>query len=321
MSLVRGLGIWSYDPGQMNDLIADKLAKRSPRQRFFDRYKTEVDEYGFHPATHQIVERCTHFLYEKWFGVQIAGLENVPSQGSSLLFGNHSGGIPVDGFLFYDGIINFHPRPRRVRFVVTKFLLKAPIVGKTLRAFGAIDAKFDIATKLLNDKQLVFFYPEAEKGTGKLFKDRYKLVEFHTGFVRAAVKTGAPLIPIVTIGGDEIYPMLANFKFLAKLLDAPYFPVTPFFPWMPFPLNFIPIPIRIMVAVWPAFKLKYPPEAADDKELMQQVASDIRADIQTKVNALLAMRKNPFARWDMTKVQAYLSETKHCTPDVQRHLE
>jgi hypothetical protein len=76
----------------------------SSRNRFYRRYENDVDKYGFHPASYAGVETFTHFLYKKWFGVQIAGLENIPAKGSALLFGNHSGGIPLDGFLLYDGI-------------------------------------------------------------------------------------------------------------------------------------------------------------------------------------------------------------------------
>lgn len=295
--------------------------KDSSRRKFFERYKNDDDEYGFRPASFVGVERFTHFLYKFWFDVHIAGLENVPQQDRAILFGNHSGGIPIDGFLFYDGIINYHSNPRRLRFLVTKFLLKAPLVGKVLKGFGCIPPDYETAVKLLNQQELVFFYPEAEKGTGKLYKDRYKLAEFHSGFVRAAIETGSSLIPIVTIGGDEIYPIFVNFKSLAKLIDWPYYPLTPFFPWLPFPLNAIPLPVKIVMAVWPAFKLNYPPEAASDEKLVAQITSDIQNDIQNKVTSLLQMRISPFARWDMAKVNAFLQQTEFCSPATAKHIQ
>jgi 1-acyl-sn-glycerol-3-phosphate acyltransferase len=202
---------------------------------------------------------------------------------------------------------------------VTKFLLDAPVVGKCLRGFGAIPADYDIATKLLRNQELVFFYPEAEAGTGKLFKNRYKLVEFHSGFVRAAIETGSPLVPIVTIGGEEIYPLLGNIKPIAKLLNAPYFPMTPFFPWLPFPFNVIPLPVKIMMCVWRPFKLRYPPEVAEDADLAAEIADDIRNDLQAKVNDLLEIRTSLFKRWDMDKVNAYLENTKSYSPHMDKH--
>lgn len=303
----------------MINLATAESTKCSSRSRFFERYENDVDEYGFNLASYVGVETFFRFLYKKWFGVQIAGLANIPSKGSALLFGNHSGVLPIDGCLLYDGMINNHPDPRRIRFLVTKFLLQAPIIGKGLRGFGSIPPDYEVATKLLRKQELVFFYPEAEKGTGKLFKDRYKLVEFHAGFVRAAIETGSPLIPVVTIGGDEIYPLLGNIEPLAKLLNAPYFPVTPFFPWLPFPFNIIPLPVKIMICVWRPFKLKYPAEVAEDKDLVAEIVNDIQNDLQAKVNHLLEIRTSPFKRWNMDKVNAYLENTKSYSSCMEKH--
>lgn len=297
----------------VNLASSSESTKSSSRTLFFERYENDIDEYGFNLASYAGVERFIRFLYKRWFGVQIAGLENIPAKGNAVLFGNHSGVLPIDGCLLYDGIINNHPAPRRVRFLVTKFLLGAPFVGKMLRGFGCIPPDYETSTKMLRRQELVFFFPEAEKGTGKLFKDRYQLVDFHAGFVRAAIETSSPLIPVVTIGGDEIYPMLGNIKPLAKLLRAPYFPVTPNFP-------FLPLPVRIMISVWRPFRLKYPPEAADDENLVAEIVNDIQTDIQAKVDDLLAIRSGPFTRWNMDKVNAYLEQSKSYSPQMEKHL-
>ena len=291
----------------------------SSRSLFFKRYEDDVDKYGFNVASYQSVERYIRFLYEKWFCVRIVNIANIPSDGNAVLFGNHSGTLPVDGCLLYDGIINYHPDPRRVRYLVTKFLLNAPLIGKCLRGFGCVEPEYEIATELLRKKELVYFYPEAEKGTGKLYKDRYKLVEFHAGFVRAAIETQSPLVPVVTIGGDEIYPLLANVKPLAKLIHAPYFPITPFFPLMPFPLNVMPLPVKILMCIWPSFKLRYSPKDADNEELVNEIAADIRQDTQSKINDLLKIRTSPFDSWDMAAVNAYLREIEFCSSRMDKH--
>src|ERR1700710_371639 len=99
----------------------------SPRSDFFNRYENDVDQHGFDVTPYKSAERFIRFLYKRWFGVRITGIENVPAAGSAVLFGNHSGVLPIDGCLLYDGIINNHPQPRRVRYLVTKFLLGAPL--------------------------------------------------------------------------------------------------------------------------------------------------------------------------------------------------
>jgi 1-acyl-sn-glycerol-3-phosphate acyltransferase len=281
-------------------------AKPSAKYRFFERYKSVTDRYGFNVTSYKGIERFVNLLFQYWFTVKIARIENIPAEGKAVLFGNHSGGLPVDGALLYDGMVNYHPAPRRVRYLVTKFLLNAPMVGKMLRGFGCVPPKYETAIELLEGQDLVFFYPEAEKGTGKLFKNRYKLVDFHGGFVRAALQTQSPLVPIVTIGSEELYPMFANIKWVAKLLGWPYYPITPQFPMLPFPFYTIPLPSRILICAWPAFTLKYPPEAADDEALVAEIAEDMRKEVQVKVNGLLALRKSPFLPWDMKAVHDYL---------------
>lgn len=303
----------------MENLATAENTPRSPRTRFFERYKNDVDEFGFNLTTYADAEKIIRFLYKHWFGVQIAGLGNIPAKGNAILFGNHSGVLPLDGCLLYDGLVNYYPEPRRVRYLVTKFLLGAPGIGTFLRGFGCIPPDYEVATKLLRREELVFFYPEGEKGTGKLYKNRYKLVDFHSGFVRAAIETGSPLIPVVTIGGEEIYPNFGNIEPIAKLLNAPYFPMTPFFPWLPFPLSFIPLPSKMMMCVWRPFKLKYPPEAAQDENLVAEIAKDIHNDLQAKVNDLLKIRTSPFNKCDMDKVNTYLESTASYSPNMEKH--
>ena len=278
------------------------------RDLFFERYRYKDDEYGFNLEAYVKAEILFRFLYEKWFDVQIVGLENIPADGRAVLFGNHSGVLPLDAFMLYEGMINHHPDPRRIRFLVTKFLLDAPEIGGMLRGFGCVPAGFEIAVKLLQNEELVFFYPEAEKGPGKLFKDRYNLVDFHSGFVTSAIKTNSVLVPIATVGGEETYPMLANIKPLARLMNAPYWPVTPLYPWLPFPLNAIPLPIKMLICIGKPFTLDHPQEKAEDEELVLGITNEIQRTFQNNLKELLKLRKSPFHQWDMEKVTTALSQ-------------
>lgn len=286
----------------------------SPRERFFERYKGDEDEFGFDVEEYRALEVFIRFFYEKWFAVKTIGLENIPAEGKAVLFGNHSGVLPIDGCLLYDGVINYHPQPRRMRFLITDFLRKAPVIGKSLRGFGCVPADYDVAIKLLNKDELVFFYPEAEEGTGKLFKDRYNLVDFHNGFVRAAIATGAPVFPVITVGGDEIYPLLGNLKPIAKLMDAPYWPITPFYPLLPFPFNAIPLPIKMLICVGKPFKLDFPPEKAEDHDFATEIANELRRQSQEKLNGLLELRGSPFSKWNTEKVQEYWATASVYSP-------
>ncbi|MBX9691471.1 MAG: acyltransferase family protein [Cyanobacteria bacterium] len=282
-----------------------KSLESSPRTEFFNRYRDDEDEYGLNLSMYETYELFFRFFYEKWFSVALVGIENIPPQGRAILCGNHSGVLPIDAFMLYEGMINKHPSPRRIRFLVTEFLRKAPAIGALIRGFGGVPAKYDVAIELLNNDELVFFYPEAENGTGKPFKERYNLRPFNPGFVKAAIQSNATIVPITTVGGDEIYPLLGNLKPVAKIMGAPYWPITPFYPLLPFPFSAMPLPIKMLICIGKPFNLDYPPEKADDHEFIEGIAKRIQRDIQMELNDLLKIRKSPFSKWDVEKVQAY----------------
>src|ERR1700679_1075275 len=71
----------------------------SSNTRFLERYKNDVDQHGFNLTSSKNVEPFIKFLSKRWFSVKIADIENIPSKGNAVLFGNHSGGLPVDGCL------------------------------------------------------------------------------------------------------------------------------------------------------------------------------------------------------------------------------
>ncbi len=285
---------------------ASPTESKNDTSDFFERYAGEEDKYGFSLDSCKSSERFFRFLYKTWFNVTLLGMENIPDSGRAVLCGNHSGVLPLDGAMLYDGIIQFHPNPRRVRFLVNEFIRKTPVAGDIIRGFGGVPAKYDVATELLNKDELVLFYPEAEKGTGKLYKDRYHLIDFNPGFVKAAIETGSKIIPITTVGGDEIYPLLGNLKPVAKMMGAPYWPITPFYPWLPFPLNAVPLPIKLLICIGKPIDLGYPPEKAEDHELLESIARKIQNDIQNELDGLLALRKSPFRKWNAEKVKGFL---------------
>src|SRR5690606_13888284 len=108
-----------------------------------------------------------------------------------------------------------------------------PVLSELARKFGATLACQPDAERLLRAGELVGVFPEGFKGVGKHYTQRYQLQRFgRGGFVAAALRTGAPIIPVAIVGAEEIYPMLADIKPLARLLGLPYFPATPTFPWL-----------------------------------------------------------------------------------------
>ena len=87
-------------------------------------------------------------------------------------------------------------------------------------------------------------YPEGARGTAKLFRDRYSLVDFGSGFVRMALKTKTPIVPVAILGGSEAFPTVANAYKLGRLLGVPYIPIVAY--GLP-----VPLPARIDIEYGP----------------------------------------------------------------------
>jgi 1-acyl-sn-glycerol-3-phosphate acyltransferase len=263
----------------------------------------ENDEHGFSAATLRKFDPLFKFLFEDWFDVTVIGLENVPAEGRVVMAGNHSGVIPIDAYMLIQAIAQHHPAPRRLRILAMEFLRTTPGLKRVINGFGGVPASEAVAMDLLSKDEIVFFYPEGPRGTGKPFSDRYRLIDFNPGFVKMAIATGAPIIPVTTVGGDEIFPLFGNNQALARLMKLPYWPLTGTFPWLPFPANLTPLPVKFAIVIGEPIHLNYPPERASDKKLRMQVAKEVQYRIQANLNALLRQRISPLHGWNVETLQ------------------
>jgi 1-acyl-sn-glycerol-3-phosphate acyltransferase len=273
-----------------------ELAERNPD--FYNRYAGIEDEFGFNFETFARWERYFRFLNEEYFKIKIKGLENIPPEGRVIVCGNHSGLLPMDGGLLTAAMVSMHQHPRRVRFLATDWFFTTPGLREWATETGQVRASKENAIKLLEQDEIVGIYPEGIRGVGKTFRERYRVHDFHPGFVQLAIQTQTPLIPIATVGGDEIYPNFVNVKSLARLLKMPFFPLTVTFPWLPAPLGFVPMPVRWLMKIHEPIHLDYPPEKATDRKLTLKITREIQYMIQRDLNELLRERKSVFSGWD-----------------------
>jgi 1-acyl-sn-glycerol-3-phosphate acyltransferase len=281
----RGLGmVLRYQAESTAELI---------QRRVRGEYTT--DPYGMDLELIEVVRPFLGFMYRRWWRVTAEGLEHVPGEGRALMVSNHSGVLPWDGAMIGTAIFDEHPAPRVTRCLHLSWFSTLPIVAPALAAFGQVQALPENAIRLLEDDQLVCVFPEGLKGVGKLFKDRYKLARFgRGGFVQMALRTGAPLIPVAVIGAEEIYPMLANAKPIARLIGFPYFPITPLFPWFGL-LGVVPLPSKwTLVFHEPIATAQYGPQAADDPLLVSELSEQVRGRIQATIDQRVAGRKSVF---------------------------
>jgi 1-acyl-sn-glycerol-3-phosphate acyltransferase len=257
----------------------------------------DVDEFGFdRDFTDNVVMPLLRPLYQHWFRVDTIGMSNVPSTGGALVVANHSGTLPVDGLMTMAALRDDHPAGRHLRALGADLVFRTPMIGTVARKAGVTLACNPDAERLLNTGELVGVWPEGFKGVGKPWKDRYKLQRFgRGGFVSAAIRTGVPIIPCSIVGAEEIYPMVADLKPLARLFGFPYFPVTPTFPLLG-PLGAVPLPSKWYIEFGEPIRTdEYAVADADDPMLVFNVTDQVRETIQQTLYRLLAQRRNAFS--------------------------
>lgn len=204
------------------------------------------DEYGFNHEAMKKFAPFGLFLYEKWFRVEAFGVENIPKEGPAIIVPNHSGQIPLDGMMIAVAAMKLMDPPRLPRAMLEKWFPTLPGLGLLVSGAGQVVGITENAEKLLANGELMMIFPEGVLGSGKTWDKRYKLQRFTLGFLELAIKYKAPIIPTAVIGGEEQAPSFFDFKWLAKKIGFPYFPITPTFPWLGL-LGFVPLPSKYRI--------------------------------------------------------------------------
>ena len=263
------------------------------KRRFTGDYDT--DEWGLDWEWIDLVRPLLNFLYKTYWRVEVTGLENVPLEGRALLIANHSGQLPFDGMMIGAALLNDHPAQRLVRTLYAALLPRIPWVSTVLVRLGQTLATVENGTRLLEQEELVAVFPEGYKGTGKPFRNRYRLARFgRGGFVQMALNTGAPIIPVSVVGSEETYISLGKLPTFAEITGIPYIPITLRFPWLGL-LGVIPLPSKWYIDFGQPMAMDgYGPDAAHDMVVVSQLSDQVRNTIQEMINQRLAQRRSIF---------------------------
>ncbi len=216
------------------------MARGDSIRSLVDRLELPFNELGFDPygisKKHLVVAfSALGLLYRRYFRVKAVGLENVPPRGRGMLVGNHSGGYALDGALVLASMMLEMEPPRLAQGMAEKFINELPVGSTWSYRCGQFTGLPENAERLLEDDRLLMVFPEGAKGTAKLYKERFSLVDFGTGFVRLALKTKTPIIPFGFVGGGDAVPTVYNSKTVGKLMGVPYVPFTPYGLALPLP--------------------------------------------------------------------------------------
>jgi 1-acyl-sn-glycerol-3-phosphate acyltransferase len=276
--------------GSQAEAAVNKEIKRKLKRLPNKLNEFNYDAWGFHPEIAKYGLTLSYWLYKYYWRTEVFGIEKVP-EGRVLLIANHSGQLPIDGALICVAMLMEAEPPRLARAMIERWFGASPVLSTFAARHGQILGDPKNCIKLLENNECVLVFPEGVKGSGKVWYDRYQLMEFGLGFMRLALKTKTPIVPISVIGGEEQAPSLYSSKTLAKIFGLPYFPFTPTFPWLG-ALGLIPYPTKYRIYF--GDPLEFNGDANDTDDEIQKKVDIVKSKIYKNIRYGLAQRKNIF---------------------------
>ena len=259
-------------------------------RRNVDRLPIEFDDYGFDRfgLSKKALIRAyspSAQMYRRYLKVTAFGLENVPAEGRGLIISNHSGGLGADAAMILTSLMLNDEAPRLGQGMAEYFLTRSPFARPLLRQLGHLTGLPEHAEQLLRDERLLLVFPEGARGAGELYKDRYKLLRFGTGFIRLALKMKAPVIPCAFIGGEESFPQLYHVKWLAKLVKGPFVPIAP---------QLVLFPLPVACQVYYGEPMHFDGDGSEPDHVIQQYVDDVRHSMERLISVGLDARPQSF---------------------------
>lgn len=242
----------------------------------------QVDAYGKDANLAKKLSPISNFFYERYWRVTVEGAPHVP-QGPSLLVANHSGAIPIDGFILHQALQRERPDLEEARWLAEDQIFHAPFLGTLYNRLGAIRASPENAVRLLDEGRPVITFPEGVHGIRKPFQERYQLKRLgRGGFAKLAIRQQVPIIPVAIVGAEESMPLLG--KLPGGFLGLPYLPLT-----VP------PLPARWMIRFGEPIRMEgISASAAEDLLEVQRLVERTRESIEGMLRALLKERGTVF---------------------------
>ncbi len=276
-----------FTPGGRSSAVAAAVGGRpapvepAPGYDDFGRDRGYVAAYG---------KTLFRFLHDYYWRIEYAGLEHVPPQGRAVLTGVHRGFMP------WDGVMAVHLLARELgripRFLVHPTLVKFPFLTPYMIKLGGVPASQENAEWVLERDQLLAIFPEGIRGAFVLYRDAYRLGKFgRDQFVKIALRHRAPIVPFVTLGSAEIFPILAkiDWRWWKRYTEWPCFPITP-------TMGLVPLPSKWHTRFLEPLHVerRYPPEAAEDRAVVREISSEVRARMEEAIGEMRRRRRSIF---------------------------
>jgi 1-acyl-sn-glycerol-3-phosphate acyltransferase len=271
--------------GELHREIDERMARIPTRLNAYG-----YDAWGFHTETTKRALTATALLYRYWFRVETHGIERIP-QGRCLLIGNHAGQVALDAAMIGAATFLEAEPPRIIRGMGEYWLPTVPFVNEIMVRTGSVVGTRKNCIDMLEQGECVIAFPEGVRGMNKLIWERYQLQEFGHGFMRLALETATPIIPIAVVGSEEQAPSIANLMPIARLLGMPAFPVTLTWPWLG-PLGMVPLPVKYRVYFGEPMHFEGNP--ADEDDVIAEKVDQVKARIASMLADGLSARPSIF---------------------------
>jgi 1-acyl-sn-glycerol-3-phosphate acyltransferase len=250
------------------------------------------DAFGAEPALLRDLMLPMALVYRYWFRVETRGIEGVPA-GRVLLIGNHAGNtFAWDGAMLGVAMLLEAEPPRLVRGMAEYWLPQIPWFNVLMHRSGSVVGTPHNCEQLLEHGEAVMVFPEGARGFVKPFHKRYELQRFGLGFVRLALETDTPIVPVGIVGGEEQTPALAESKWLGRLVGAPTFPVSPVFPWLGV-AGALPLPVKFRLHF--GEPLRFEGDAHDEDARIERHVEVVKRALRALIAEARGARRSWFA--------------------------
>ena len=246
-------------------------------------------------------------LNKYWFRLETSGWERVPER-TCLVVGVHSGGtLTMDAWTLVNAWWTHFRGERLLHGTAHDVLMATPGLGDYFRAVGVIAAHRDSVTKALAKGEDVVVWPGGELDSMRSWTKRdVATLGGRTGFVKQAIRSGVPILPVATVGGHDTVFVLNEGTWLADAVDR----LTglkktlrgakvPIIAGFPFPIGIevlpahVPLPAKIRTEILEPIEVDADPARADDDAYVRSVYDEVETAIQAGMDRLAAKRRLP----------------------------
>lgn len=277
-AIVERLKAWTFELGGPGTQA--RLEKLTPPKNEYG-----VDPYGFEVDYLTSAIAPLLWLYRRYFRVETHGIDQVPAEGRVLLVANHSGQLPFDAAMIDLALLVDRDPPRATRALVDTWVPTLPFVSTFMARCGQIVGTPENCRRLLAADECLLVFPEGTRGLGKPFKERYRLKEFGLGFMRMALESDAPIVPVGVVGAEEQAPQILDVKPLAKLLGFPYLPITP---------TLLPLPLPVRYHLHFGEPMRFTGSPDDEDAVLEEKVAKVKSAVAGLLARGLEQRQHVF---------------------------